>query len=118
MGFSRDSGTEGDHWAAALAADPALKDLPVYRAAMLEAAPGFVRSLVKSALRRQLSAAEQQHYVILERDESLWRNHFAVTSDKDPYLLLMDPGGKILWRGHGAAHDLEAQMRTCFIEKK
>jgi hypothetical protein len=103
MSFSREAGTACDEWTRKLAADPALAAIPVYRAAMLEAAPGFVRGWIKSALRKQLSAADQQRYVLFSSDEKRWRSYLSVSNDKLPAVLLLSKDGLILWRGQGSA---------------
>lgn len=112
MSFSRQAGPESDRWAAALAADPALRGLPVVRAAMLESAPGFVRSLIRSQLRRQLSAADQDAYFLFRSGESAWRAWFHVTDDKQPYIALLSGNGVVLWKSHGAAASQEAELRS------
>jgi hypothetical protein len=79
---------------------------------MLGRAPGFVRGMIESAMRKGLSPAEQDSFVILTQDEPLWRGYFAVAADKDPYVLLLDAKGEALWRGHGAAAALEPLLRA------
>ena len=110
--FSRAAGAGSDEWAKALDADPAWTGLPVFRAAMLEQAPGFVRGFIKAALRKQLSAAAVHRYAVLIQDEGLWRSYFGVTTDKDPYVVLLDADGNIRWHGHGAARDLEPLLKA------
>jgi len=99
--FSRQAGSLSDAWVSALASDPALAGVPVYRAVMLEAAPGFVRSRIKSSLRHAISPSQQPFCLVFVRDEKLWRRALAPTDDKLPVVVLLAPDGKIRWRGQG-----------------
>ncbi|HET6170079.1 MAG TPA: hypothetical protein VFE01_07860 [Terracidiphilus sp.] len=111
-GFSHAGGMGTGAWLRALRADPALAGIAVYQVAMLEKAPGFVRGMIKSGMRKGLSAAEQDRSVVLTKDEPLWRSYFGVSYDKDPYVALLGADGKVVWHGHGAAGDLEPQLRA------
>ncbi len=111
MGFSKDAGDGCNEWARALRADSSLAGVPVYGGAMLAAAPGFIRGLIKSALRKSLSPAEQEQFLVLGADEAAWRAWFGVGDDKQPYVVVLDAAGKVAWRGHGAARELEGQVR-------
>jgi hypothetical protein len=112
MSFSREAGPGSDAWASALAADPVLHGIPVYRAAMLEAAPGFVRALIRSSLRHQLPPAEQSRYLIFSRDEKLWRDFLHLAADKQPVVALIGADGKMRWRGQGSTTELLPQLKA------
>ncbi len=111
-GFSHEGGMGTGAWLKALKADPALSGIVVYQVAMLEKAPGFVRGMIKSGMRKGLTSAEQDRSVVLTQDEQLWRDYFDVSDDKDPYVMLIGADGKVLWHGHGAAEELEPQLRA------
>ncbi len=106
-GFSKEAGDASAAWARAVHADPALRAAVVYQVVMLERAPSLIRPLIKSGMRKGMSAAEQEECVILTADEKLWRGYFGVTDDKEPWVVLMDAGGRVVWHGHGAAQYLE-----------
>lgn len=110
--FSKDAGSGADAWAKAVRQDPAMAGLAVYQAAMLERAPGFIRGMVKSGLRKQIPAAAQDHFVVLVQDEPLWRSYFGVSTDKEPYVVLLDASGRVLWHGHGDAQNLEPLLKA------
>jgi hypothetical protein len=112
MSFSREAGNGCNAWARSVRADAALDGVTVYQAAMLERAPGLLRGVIKSAMRKGLTASEQDHYVILAQDEKLWRSYFGVTADKDPYVVLIDAAGRVRWRGHGESRDLEPLLKA------
>ncbi|WP_263352871.1 hypothetical protein [Acidicapsa acidisoli] len=110
--FSREAGDGCGAWAKAVRSDPALAGIAVYQVAMLERAPGFMRGMIKSGMRKGISAAEQDNFLVLTQDDKLWRSYFSVTADKDPYVVLLNASGQICWHGHGAAKDLEPLLRT------
>lgn len=111
-GFSHDGGMATGAWMKALRADAALAGIALYQVAMLEEAPGFVRGMIKRGMRKGLSAAEQDHSVVLTQDDKLWRSYFEVSEDKDPYVVLINGAGKVLWHGHGDAREFEPQLRA------
>ena len=111
-GFSHEGGMGTGAWVKALRADPALAGTTVYQVAMLEQAPGFIRGMIKSGMRKGLTEGEQDNFVVLTQDEKLWRSYFDVSNDNEPYVVLIDNTGKIIWHGHGAAAELEPQLRA------
>ena len=110
-GFSKDAGGESAAWSKAVHGDPALGGAVVFQLVMLERAPGFVRPMIKSGMRSGMSAVEQSECVILTADEAMWRSYFGVSNDKEPWVALVDAGGRVVWHGHGAAKTLEPLMR-------
>ena len=83
-----------------------------YQIAMLEGAPGFIRGAIKNGIRKGLTAAEQDRFLVLTQDEKLWQKYFEVSTDKDPYVVMIDAKGNIVWHGHGAAANLEPLLRV------
>ena len=110
-GFSRAGGEGTGAWVKAVEADPALKGVAVWQVAMLAGVPGFVRGMIQSGMRKGVTAAEQEQFVVLTQDEAEWRSYFGVAEDNVPYVMLLDAGGKVQWRGHGAAAGLEPALR-------
>jgi len=110
--FSKEAGNGADAWSKAVRKDSTLGGVAVYQAAMLERAPGFIRSMVKSGLRKQIAPSLQDNFVVLIQDEPLWRTYFGVGTDKDPYVVLLDAGGRVLWHGHGDAQNLEPLLKA------
>ena len=110
--FSKDAGSGADAWAKAVRQDSALAGVAAYEAAMLEKAPGFIRGMIKSGLRKQVPVGVQDHFVVLTQDEPLWRSYFGVSTDKEPYVVLLDASGRVLWHGHGDAQSLEPLLKA------
>ncbi len=110
--FSKDAGPSCDEWVKEARTDPALAGAAVYELAMLGRAPGFIRGVIVSSMRKGLTTAQQDQFVILTQDEPQWRSYFGVTTDKDPWVVLIDPTGSVLWHGHGAAANLEPLLKA------
>jgi len=111
-GFSREGGNGTGDWVKAIQADPAFAKASVYSVAMLASAPGFIRGMIRSGMKKGLSPQAQDRFVVLTEDEKSWRTYFGVTTDKEPYVVLLDAQGQILWHGHGYAANLEPQLRA------
>jgi hypothetical protein len=111
-GFSREGGSGCGAWMKAIQADSSLVGVVAYQIAMLEGAPGFIRGAIKNGMRKGLTAAEQDRFLVLTQDGKLWQRYFDVSTDKDPYVVMIDAKGNIVWRGHGAAANLEPMLRV------
>jgi hypothetical protein len=111
-GFSHEAGNGTAAWVKAIHADPALASVSVYEIAEIAGAPSLIRGMIKSGMKKNVPAAEQDSFVVLTEDAKPWRSYFDVGDDQVPYVMLLDPSGKILWHGHGAASDLEAQLKA------
>jgi hypothetical protein len=111
-GFSHEGGTACGDWMKTIRGDLALAGVDVYEIAMLEGAPGLIRGMIKSGMRKGMSDAEQERSVVLTQDEKLWERYFEVLDAKVPYVMLIDRNGDVVWRGHGAAAAIEPQLRN------
>jgi len=109
--FSRSAGKIAAEWVQAVKADASLAHVAVYQAAMLERAPALVRGAVKTGMRKDIPVADQVRFFVFTSDEPLWRSYFGVTTDKDPYIVLLDSGGQVRWHGHGSAVNLEPLLK-------
>jgi hypothetical protein len=110
-GFSREGGNGTGAWVKAIHADAALAGVSVYEIAEIAGAPSLIRGMIKSGMRKNVPAAEQDSFVVLTEDAKPWRSYFDVRDDQIPYVMLIDTSGKILWRGRGSASELEAQLK-------
>jgi len=111
-GFSREGGNGTGAWMKAIHIDPAFANLPAYSIAMLANAPGFIRGLIKNGMKKGVSTADQDRFIVLTADEQAWKSFFGVTTDNDPYVALIDARGKVLWHGRGSASQLEPQLKA------
>lgn len=111
-GFSHDAGMQCGPWMKAIENDEGLKDASVYELAMLEKAPGMIRGLIKSGMRKGTTPEERDRIVVITQDQPRWEKFFGVEDSKEPYVLLLDANGNVVWRGHGSATVLEPQLRA------
>jgi ATP10 protein len=111
-GFSHDGGMACGDWMKAIRTDPALSGVDVHQIAMLEGAPGLIRGLIKSGMRKGMSSEDQQRSVVLTQDDKLWQKYFAVSNAQVAQVMLLDAQGNVVWRGHGAASAGEPQLRN------
>lgn len=109
--FSHNAGMHGAAWMKAIEGDPALKDVKVLELAMLGKAPAMVRGIIKSGMRKNAPAAEQDHIVVMTEDQAQWEEFFGVGDDREPYVLVLDTKGDLIWHGHGQAVELEPELR-------
>lgn len=114
-GFSHDGGIACGDWMKAIHGDAALAGVDVYEIAMLEGAPGILRGIIKSGMRKGMSSAQQERNVVLTQDEKLWEKYFAVSNAQEPQVMLLDTQGNVVWRGHGAASAVEAELRAVVV---
>jgi len=111
-GFSRKSGDGCAAWVDAVERDPSLTRVATYQIAMLAGAPSLLRGMIVSGIRKDVPPARQDHFVVLTRDEERWRDYFDVAVDAEPYVVLIDATGRVLWHGHGPAANLEPLLRA------
>jgi len=111
-GFSHEGGNGTGAWVKAVRGDAALAGVTVYQVAMLEGAPSLIRGTIKNGMRKGVSIADQDQFVVLTQDNKLWRQLFGVTTDKEPYVIALDAKGNVVWRGHGAADQQEPELRA------
>lgn len=111
-GFSHEGGMATGDWIKAIRGDAAFAGVTVYQVAMLEGAPSFIRGMIRNCMKKGVPAAQQDYSVVLVQDQKLWEGYFDVTEDKDPYVVLIDGSGKVLWRGHGPAAAMEPQLKA------
>jgi hypothetical protein len=95
--FSKAAGEKTGEWISALSKDGA----PVWSAAMLEAAPRFIRPMIRSGMKRDLSAAMLDRSLCLYAGEKAWRAALGVIQDDAPVVVLIDAKGQVAWKQQG-----------------
>ena len=110
-GFSRQGGNGTRPWVRAIHSDSVLAGFPVYQVAQIAGAPGLIRGMIKSGMKKGVPPAEQDTFVVLTQDEKAWRDSFGVSDDQVPYVMAVDSAGKVVWRGHGGAEQ-EPRLRA------
>ena len=70
----------------------ALAGVIVYEIAEIAGAPGLIRGMIKSGMKKGVPAAEQDNFVVLTEDAKPWRSYFEVGDDfQVPYVILLEP---------------------------
>ncbi|MBN9658028.1 MAG: hypothetical protein J0H49_07605 [Acidobacteria bacterium] len=95
--FSKKAGEATRAWT-----DPLAKEgLPVWSAAMLEAAPRFVRPMIRSGMRKDTPAKQQERSLLFYQGEKQWRQILKPPKDEDPLVVLLDAQGAVAWSYSG-----------------
>ena len=68
-------------------------------------------------MRRSVPEGEQDRIVVMTQNQSDWERYFGVRDDSDPYVLVLNAKGAIVWHGHGQAADLEPMLKQAFIQQ-
>ena len=104
VGFSKSSQSQVKEWDAR--ARKQLGDgIGVYQVAVLEDAPSFVRGMIKHAMRGSTPAGRQGHFVVVVKGEADLKKAADFSAADEAYVFLLDGGGEIRWRTHGAVSD-------------
>lgn len=96
--FTREAGEKVEKWAAPLVRD----GVDVWVVAMIEAAPRFLRPMIRSSMRRASPALLHPRFVCATSGEKAMRQVLEVADDRIPYLILVDSGGVVVWRHAGS----------------
>ncbi len=95
--FSKGAGERSADWVSALTKDGA----PVWTAAMLEAAPRFIRPMIRSGMRKDAPAAMLDRSLCLYKDEKAWRAALGIVKDEAPVVVGIDAKGQVTWTHQG-----------------
>ena len=95
--FSKGAGEKTAEWVSALSKDGA----PVWSAAMLEAAPRFIRPMIRSGMKKGMGAAMLDRSLCLYKDEKGWRAALGIVKDDAPMVVLIDAKGQVEWKQQG-----------------
>jgi hypothetical protein len=125
VGFSRDSRDADSAWGKRLAAD--YRESPTvvyYEMPVLAAVPRMIRGLIVKSIKSSLPASEQARFVVILENEAAWKTVTHYGRPDDPYLLVVDSQGDVVWQTQGApteaayaalkqhVEDLRAQLGT------
>lgn len=106
--FSKAAGKDSRIWRGRLSKDfganGAVTDFAVI---MLEEAPKFLRGMIVSGIKSGMPSSLRDTAMVLYRDEALWKQRLAVSSEGRAYQILLDPRGRILWMSSGSFTDEE-----------
>lgn len=92
--FSKGAGEKSAEWISALGKE----GVPAWSAAMLEAAPRFIRPMIRSGMKKDTPAAMLDRSMCLYKDEKAWRAALGVVKDDAPLVALIDAKGQVAWK--------------------
>jgi hypothetical protein len=101
FGFSKEAGDRTKVWMTRLNEN----GLPAWSIAELEAAPAFVRGMIRSSMRKGTALPLQERSLILTKDEKAWKHALGVKQDNIPVVVLIDSAGQVVWTYEGLFAD-------------
>lgn len=106
LGFSRASREAVTEWARRLAADYRTSpEVSYYELPVVASIPGVVRGLVLRSIKSSVPERAQPRVVPIVSNEAEWRTLVHYGAPDDPYLVVVDSQGKVIWQTHGAPSD-------------
>jgi hypothetical protein len=106
VGFSRDSREADSAWGKRLAADYGESPTVVYyEMPVLAAAPRMLRGMIVKSMKSSVPATEQAHFVVILENEAAWKTVAHYGRPDDPYVLVVDNQGSVVWQTQGAVTD-------------
>jgi ATP synthase subunit 10 len=88
-----------------------------YQAADLQGVPSLITKMILHGMRKEIPANEHSRFILLQANENEWKSVAKFSAPYEPYILLANPAGHIVWQTHGAVTDeqfdaLQAAIRT------
>jgi hypothetical protein len=117
-GFTKASRTETEPWARRLDSDARVgAKARVYEVSVLEGVPGFLRSMIISQMKSGIAPARQKQFLIATENIDWWKWALGADGGDDhAWIVVMQRGGAVIWRGHGAMNDAAYQGLLRAIE--
>jgi hypothetical protein len=102
-GFTKASRGETEPWAQRLRADPRISTkVRIYEVSILDNVPGFLRAMIIKQMKSGVAPARQKQFLMTDAVDSWKRALDTAGNDDHAALILVQPTGVVLWRGHGA----------------
>jgi ATP synthase subunit 10 len=106
LGFSRDSREADSAWGKRLAADYRESSTVVYyEMPVLAGAPRMLRGLIVKSMKSSVPASEQARFIVILENEAGWKTITHYGRPDDPYVLVVDSQGNVVWQTQGALTD-------------
>lgn len=118
IGFSKKSGNACKPWFEQVTA--LLKDKPAigyYQLPVIASAPGFIRGTIIHSMRGSLSPEQRKHFIPVTDHEQEWKNAVQFSAPDDPYIVVVDEHGSVLWRDSGPwSQTKEQELRVALAK--
>jgi hypothetical protein len=106
LGFSRGSRDAVASWGRRLATDyQASPTVDYYEMPVLAAVPRMIRGLIVKSIKSSVPVSEQARFVVILENEAAWKAVTHYGRPDDPYLLVVDSQGSVVWQMQGAPTD-------------
>ena len=102
-GFTKASRAETEPWAQRLRSDPRVSTkVRIYEVSILDGVPGFLRAMIIKQMKSGVAPARQKQFLIVTDAADSWKRALDTAgSDDHASLMLVQPNGVVVWRGHG-----------------
>ncbi|HEX3437175.1 MAG TPA: hypothetical protein VHT24_10455 [Pseudacidobacterium sp.] len=118
LGFSKKSGDACKPWFNAIASQLQAKpQVAYYEMPVIASAPSFVRGMILHNMRGSISAEQQKHFVPVTENAQVWKNAVNFSAPDDPYILIVDDHGNIIWRDSGTWSPVKEQELQTSLAK-
>ncbi len=102
LGFTRRAGSNTGPWLEALRRDFRSADgFVIYSVAVLAGVPAPFRPVALAITRAGIPAEQRDRFLIVQDDEQTWRSMADYRLPDDPYVIVLDKAGNILYRTGG-----------------
>lgn len=101
FGFSKKSQESLRSWTIRLLKESGTgEQFVVYNVASLEAAPFFIRGIIKGGMRNDVPSARHGQFVVITSHDKAWRSYLGFRTERagDAYVLVLSPDGATLFR--------------------
>jgi hypothetical protein len=106
LGFSRGSRDAVTGWATKIAGDYRTSDVVAYyELPVVASVPGFVRGIVLRSIKSSAPERAHKRIVPITTDEAKWRTVVHYSQPDDPYVLVVDSQGDVVWQTQGQPTD-------------
>jgi hypothetical protein len=106
IGFSRGSRDGVASWGRRISTDYQDSDTVVYyEMPVLASVPGMVRGIILRSMKSSVPKQVQPRFVPIMNDEAAWQTLAHYGKPDDPYVLVVDGQGEILWQTQGQPTD-------------
>lgn len=106
IGFSRGSRDGVSEWGRRLEADYQSSSAVVfYQLPVLASAPGMIRGLIVRSMKSSIPEGAQSRFVPVLDHEAEWRTVTHYEKPDDPYVLVVDGQGEVVWQTQGKVTD-------------
>jgi len=106
LGFSRGSRDAVTGWATKIAADYRTSDVVAYyELPVVASVPGFVRGIVLRSIKSSAPERAHKRIVPITSNEAEWRTVVHYSQPDDPYVLVVDGQGNVVWQAQGEPTD-------------